>query len=160
MSPHASSLPEQWVEQIFARLRATYGSAVDHQWAPSPGADATAHALNLRAHWARELGAYANRGDAIAYALSHLPERPPNLVEFRNLCNRAPKPEQQALPQAKADPARRDAVLAGLKRPSVRSPLQWAYDLKAREEAGERLPLHHREQWRAALRLNLHREAA
>ena len=42
MSSPESSLPEAWVQRIFATMRATYGAALDRQWECPAGADPVA----------------------------------------------------------------------------------------------------------------------
>lgn len=46
-----------------------------------------------KAAWAKELKGFADQMDKIAYALDHLPEKAPNVIEFRNLCRSAPQKE-------------------------------------------------------------------
>jgi hypothetical protein len=46
--------------------------------------------------------------------LENLPERCPNVIEFRNLARRAPELEKPRLPEPKADPVRLKAELAKL----------------------------------------------
>ena len=42
--------------------------------------------------WAYELKGFENRPDAIGYSLRNLPAKPPNVLEFRAIMNRAPDP--------------------------------------------------------------------
>lgn len=76
MSRHESSLPETWVERIWATMRATYGAAFDRQWQCPEGEDPVRHVASLKAHWGRELSRYQQNPDAIRYALENLPKYP------------------------------------------------------------------------------------
>lgn len=158
MSMHESSLPEAWVERIFATMRATYGAAFDRQWECPPGVDPADHGQQLKAHWGRELARYQQSPDAIRYGLENLPPHPPNLVEFRSSCNRRPDQAQLSLPPVKADPARVAQALsrmrAGIK---AENPKAWAWRLRDRENAGERLTIAQRDMWRAALKSEIDR---
>lgn len=52
----------------------------------------------VKADWAHELGGYASNPLAIKYALQNLPvSKPPNVYEFRAICQRAPEPAPAAL---------------------------------------------------------------
>lgn len=144
MLNHESSLPDAWVERIFKVLRATYGAAFDRQWECPAGVDPARFAQDMKDHWSRELRGLKQNPMAIGHALDYLPERPPNLIEFRNLCARRPDPQTLALPAPKADPARVAAAIGSIRRPDVcRDPKQWARDIMARSRAGERLPIAH-----------------
>lgn len=103
----AAHLSPQATERLFARMAATYGAAWTRQIADVPLADA-------KAAWAHELAGYATRMEPIAWALENLPERCPNVIEFRNLCRQAPATQAPRLPEPKADPARVAAELAKL----------------------------------------------
>lgn len=102
------ALPASWVDHLFGRLQLRYGAAFLRQW---PDTDLAA----LKADWGDVLD--GTRGDAITYALRYLPERPPNAMQFRDLCRRAPTPTQQALPPPKeaADPGRVASIMARLR---------------------------------------------
>lgn len=131
------SLPLQAIDRLFDRLASTYGASWVRQWdGIEPGA--------VKSMWAHELSGYSQHLKAIAWALENLPERCPNLIEFRNLCRLAPAAELPKLPEPKADPERVAAELAKLGhiRTATKSPhgmKDWAYRLKARHEAGEKL---------------------
>jgi hypothetical protein len=132
------TLPIKAMDRLFERLGATYGSSWTRQWETVPMND-------VKSAWAHELGAYANRLEAVAWALENLPERCPNAIEFRNLCRMAPAPQTPALPEPKADPQRVAAELAKL------GPLRqkvaangwdhkaWARRIVARHQAGDRI---------------------
>lgn len=94
----------------------------------------------------------------ITWALDHLPmDHPPNALEFAALARTKPQPVQP-LPERYDVPADPERVRKALERPVVaaRGPKQWAYDLAAREKAGERLTLAQRDMWRRALGIAPH----
>jgi hypothetical protein len=139
MSNPESSLPEAWVERIFATMRATYGAAFDRQWECPAGVDVVEHMRAMKAHWARELRGFQQNPAAIGHALEHLPEQPPNLVQFRLLCTRRPEPPQKALPAPKADPARVQQAIAQVAKVQRKDPRAWVESLRQRKAAGEPL---------------------
>lgn len=131
------SLPLQAIERLFSRLSATYGKEFAGKFeGVDPGA--------VKASWAHELSGFANKLECVAWALENLPERAPNAIQFRNLCNASPVTEKPRLEAPKANPERVAAELAKLG-PLVKKSTQqidmkdWARRLKARDEAGERL---------------------
>lgn len=101
------SLPKSWVDELFTRLHLRYGVAFARQY---DGLDPEAVKLD----WADMLDGFD--GDDIRYALEYLPERfPPNALEFRNLCRKAPAEAITALPAPPADPVMVARVLEGIK---------------------------------------------
>lgn len=152
MSTPESSLPERWVQRIFATMRATYGAAFDRQWECPAGTDPNEHAQGMVSHWGRELRGYQQNPGAITYALENLPEHPPNLIEFRALCRRRPDAPQALLEAPKPDPDRVAQAIAGIvKPPPQEDPKQWARDLEAREKRGDKLTLAQQIAWREAI---------
>jgi hypothetical protein len=143
-----SSFPPDWVDAIFARLALAYGERFQQQWgAQSPAL--------VKASWQREMQGVTSRG--IAYALGHLPpDFPPNAMQFRALCLRAPgltDPVRELLDGPAPTPAsveRLRRILAGLRTP-LDDPKAWARALRDREQRGERLGRAQRDAWRAAL---------
>lgn len=103
------SLPVKVIDRLFERMLLTYGSQWVGLW---NGADM----LQVKSLWASELGAFADRLDAVAWALERLPERAPNLVQFKALCREAPRPEAPALPLPEANPERMRQALQGVLR--------------------------------------------
>jgi len=84
-------LRRDWVDRLFARLQGVYGREFTGQF--STGLDVNGVDLgieNAKQVWAEELGGFSEWPEAIAYALSHLPERCPNAIRFRDLCRHAP----------------------------------------------------------------------
>lgn len=88
------SLPASWVDHLFAKLSVRYGAAFLRQW---PDADAAI----VKADWAEVLAGFD--GKAIGYALRYLPLTPPNALQFRDICRRAPD-DTPALPAPAMDP--------------------------------------------------------
>lgn len=132
------TLPIKAVDRLFERLAATYGDAWTRKWADVPMND-------VKSSWAHELQGFTNRLEALAWALENLPERCPNVIEFRNLCRRAPEPEAPKLPEPKADPERLKAELAKLG-PLRQATSQthvdrkdWARRIIGRYQAGDRV---------------------
>lgn len=148
------SLQTKAVDRLFERLAATYGAQWTRQWADVPMSD-------VKSVWGYELASFAGRLDAIAWALENLPNRAPNVIEFRNLCRSAPRPPEALLPEPKADPARVAAELAKLdtvRKQATASRVDhkaWARRLMARHEAGEVLRPIQLRFAREALRLHL-----
>lgn len=94
------TLPVAVVERLFKRLAVTYGAA----WEASLGG---APINDIKSLWSYELGAYEHRLDELAWAIENLPERPPNVVQFKLLVRQAPRQEEpQALPAPRPDPAK------------------------------------------------------
>lgn len=129
------------VEYVFKRLAATYGAAWDRSLGQAPIAD-------VMTVWGYQLQPFtASRAakEMILWALDNLPERCPNVIEFKALCRRAPAAELPALPEPKADPERMAAALAKLAPLKASMPVgafdpkAWAKSHQARHAAGERL---------------------
>jgi hypothetical protein len=136
-----------YVELIHSKLLLVYGAA----WKAAQGG-ITAEVA--RKHWAHELDGVSY--EAITHALRNLPpNQPPNVLQFRALCNSRPTPVQKLLPAPRT--AMPPAVKAKLQeaRAAVTggNRLSWAHSLRKREESGERLSPYQREAWRHALRV-------
>lgn len=134
------SITVKVIDRLFERMAATYGAQWSRQWDGVPIGD-------VKTAWAHELTGFAQRLEAIAWALENLPERCPNAIEFRNLCRNAPAPAAKPLPTPPANPERLRAELAKLghnpKAPrdtdaSV-DPKGWAKRIVARHDAGEKV---------------------
>ena len=137
------------IDRLFHRLGATYGADWDRALGQTPINDA-------KTVWAHELQTFKFSLNRIAWALENLPDRCPNVIQFKNLCRQAPTPETIALPEPKADPARVAAELAKLGNiRAVDKPAhgmkEWAYRLQARDKAGESINMNQRRCYRAAL---------
>ena len=134
------SLHAEAIDRLFSRLAAVYGAAWDRQMGNAPLSD-------VKSAWSHELAGFSDKLGMLAWALENLPERCPNVIEFKFLARRAPVPETARLPEPKADPARVAAELAKLA-PAVASTRkavhgidhkEWAKRLISRHEAGENL---------------------
>ena len=146
------SLQLQVIERLFARLNATYGRDFMSRY---EGQDANA----VKSSWAHELDGFDRSLPSIAWALENLPERAPNVIEFRALCRRAPSVEAPRLQEPVADRARVDAELAKLTpiRAKAMAPSgmkDWAYTLQRRHVACERLNRYQIMSYRMALGLD------
>lgn len=160
MSTPESSLPERWVQRIFATMRATYGAAFDRQWQCPAGTEPADHVQQMLEHWGRELRAYQQNPSAISYALENLPEHPPNLIEFRALCRRRPDMGTPRLEAPRVPAQKILAAVASIAKPVPKvDPKQWARDLQEREAKGEKLTTAQRMTWRLALQDDASRDA-
>lgn len=133
------SLPEKAVDRVFERLVATYGRAFMLQFDGVPDAD-------VKAVLAHELAWFAGSRDLmlhITWALDNLPELPPNVIKFRNLCRQAPARPVKLLEAPRADPERVAAAMAQLAPARAAMPVvdhkAWAKRIVARHAAGERI---------------------
>lgn len=140
------------IEAVFAKLLLTYGSRFSASFG---GVDVRV----VREHWAhvlRNMPAWA-----IAYGLENLPTngQPPNVLEFKALCQRATSPAERQLTYKPAKPSpevlRRVGGLAKGLRERPRDPLAWARSLKRRHEAGEALTRYQVDAYKQALRLGV-----
>lgn len=140
-----SALPEQWVDRIFQKLAVTYGRDFLSRW---EGLDIGA----VKGDWGHELRGFQQSPDAIKHALEHLPhDKPPTVLEFRELCLKAPKYAPKALPAPKPDPAVVREVMGALKPAGEYDRLGWAKRLLGRAAGGEKLPKAHVDMAKRAL---------
>lgn len=142
------SLPEPWVERIFARLLATYGRDFTARW----------EGINMdvvRADWAHVLRGYENYPSKLIYALENLPTKPLNSVEFRILAERGPDEPVRRIepprgPRTPEQEAARAYAIASLKalarekreeaqRGVSEHPREWAHRVLERVHHGERV---------------------
>lgn len=134
------------LDMLFSKLGAIYGAAWDRSHGVTPIAD-------IKTVWADHLSGFSV-GD-IKYALSHLPTKCPNVLEFRQICRGAPKPEFKQLPRPTQDPSVVAEVVGVVKSKLTNLPVQdpkgWARKLKARHEKGEKLAAHQINAYRQAL---------
>jgi len=100
----------------------------------------------VKADWAHELAGFEQHPQAIAHALQSLPpEKPPTVLQFRELARRAPLPELPRLASPPADAERVAAELAKLATvrtspgPASSDPRGWARRICERHQRGERL---------------------
>lgn len=86
------ALPEKWVEKIFAKFEARYGSLFLDRWRGC-------NMANVKDTWAEELANFEDKPECIGYALKVLATSkfPPTLPEFLEACRTAPRNEVPAL---------------------------------------------------------------
>jgi hypothetical protein len=143
----------QPIDRLFERLSMTYGIAWDNSLGSAP--------LNeIKSHWMHELSVFLKSKESmmsISWALDHLPERPPNLVQFKNLCYQAPEVQRPQLPSPPADPERVKQELAkftGFRMGPKVDPKDWARKILADYDAGVKRPVAVVQMARDALRMS------
>lgn len=172
MSSTASSLPERWMQSLWAELAANYAAKWARQFPVPPcppGVDPAQHAhdhiTGVQAVWAKRLGHLRSNPKALRYALDNLPEHPPTLPEFIALCNRRPDRPAPALEAPKADPVRVQQAIAGIdRRLPARDPLQTLRELAesdARDGTykGRKVTIAQRQTYRQALGMDRNNSA-
>lgn len=143
------SLPTKWVEALFTKLTLAYGREFLSRW---EGIDLS----DVKTDWGHELSGFERHPEAIAYALAHLPIKPPTVLEFRAICRMAPAPATPRLEAPVANAARRDAELDKLQHliRLAAGPMGgrgWAHKVLERVQRGERVSPYTVRQARAAL---------
>ena len=147
-------LPTAAIDRLFSRLAISYGTEFTNKWG-------TLSSTEVKSHWAHELGIFEDNLHAIGWALKNLPDRCPNLIEFKSLCKQAPRTSRTALDAPKA-PAEVVRVLAEIAATALKTPKdengnvdhkRWAKKLKARHEKGEKLSLYQIKCYKTALDL-------
>lgn len=73
----------QIIEIIFKKMALTYGKAFVDQYRD-------VQIQEVMQNWAKELAGF--RPHEIAYGLECLPDKPPNVIQFRAICRMAPPP--------------------------------------------------------------------
>lgn len=86
------ALPESWIEKIFSKFEARYGSLFLDRWRGC-------NMANVKDTWAEELANFEDKPECIGYALKVLATSkfPPTLPEFLEACRQAPRKEAPAL---------------------------------------------------------------
>jgi hypothetical protein len=141
-----SALPDAWVARIFDKLTVTYGAAWLRKW---EGADVSA----VRADWGHELRGFQQSPNAIKHALEHLPPaEPPTVLQFREMCLKAPQFSVRQLPPPPADPTIVQLAVGVVRRIASGPARQWAVAMREREKRGDKLTAAQRAMWREALR--------
>jgi len=147
------SLPTAAIDRLFARLAISYGTEFTNKWG-------TLNSIEVKSHWAHELNHFADNLHAISWALQNLPDRCPNLIEFKSLCKQAPRTTRTALDAPKAPVEVVDRVLAEIAAKALKLPKdengnidhkRWAKKLKRRHESGEKLNLYQIKCYQTAL---------
>jgi hypothetical protein len=128
------SLSTAVIDRLFAALFNIYGSQWLNQWKDNDLGE-------VKVLWSDQLGFFANHLDSIAWALDHLPDRAPNLVQFKRLCMDAPKHSQVEALEWKATspiPANIAKELKKIAQPTKQDPKAWAHRILKRVEMGEK----------------------
>lgn len=130
------SLPADWIDKIFTKLTLAYGRDFLGRW---EGLEESA----VKADWSHELAGFEAHPEAIAYALAHLPIKPPTVLEFRAIARLAPPPPLPRLEAPRADPQRVAEALQRLgpilQGTSTRGGKDWAHAIVNRAMSGERV---------------------
>ena len=133
------------VDAIFAKMMVRYGASWTSKWDGVP-----IHAV--KRDWANELEGLSRA--QLEYGMNNLPpDYPPTVLGLREVCIDAPEPEFKQLPSPPRDAKKAAALAAAAKALTIgrdqSSPKEWAWRLKAREEAGEKLTPTQRAMYRA-----------
>ena len=144
------------IDHLFKRLAGAYGDAWDRFVANVPIAD-------VRTVWAHELSAFKDSLGRIAWALDNLPERFPNVIVFKRLCQAAPaQAGYEEVPAIEystpIDPEVQKVLINALRKPGSSDMKAWAKTLKSRMDAGEKLNTNQIRCTNNALRLNENEE--
>ena len=95
MSNYQSPLPAAWMAKIFSEMQGFYGTRYTNMWKTGellPNGEDAGH-VNMMRVWSEKLGGFSEHPECIAHALENLPEIPPTLPQFQELCRRAPRKE-------------------------------------------------------------------
>lgn len=143
------SLPAEWTDKIFKKLTLVYGRDFLARWEG-------VNICDVKTDWSHELAGLEERPKAIAWALQNLPPvKPPTVLEFRKLANTLPAEATVLLDTPRADPARMAEALAKMAPAPVKADgKQWARNIMARYEAGDRIGVYSLKTACAALRLD------
>jgi hypothetical protein len=134
------SVPIEWIDRIFEKLTIVYGRDFMDRWRGLSIAD-------VKTDWAHELAGFERWPEAIKFALQNMPpDKPPTVLQFRDICRKAPAKELPKLPEPKADPDRLNKAIAELsvakanfKAESKIDHKAWAKRIMARHAARERI---------------------
>jgi hypothetical protein len=143
------------IDRLFDRLMFTYGREWTNKW---EGVEI----VGIKSMWSHELSMFADNLKAIGWALENLPDRCPNLIEFKSLCKQAPRPTTIALEAPKAPVEVVDRVLAEIALKAFKAPKdengnidhkRWAKRLKNWHENGGNLSLYQIKCYKTALNI-------
>lgn len=140
------SLPDAWVNRLFAKLSVTYGQGFLRQY---DGVEIEA----VKANWAEELSCFQQSPDSIRYGLEYLPpSKAPTVLEFRDLCRKAPAVTLALpAPSEPADPAVIARAKTAFRALGTAGNRGWAEKLRERERLGKGLTRFQRDAWREVL---------
>lgn len=141
MDGSSKAVPEAWIERLFVRLSAIYGSKMATMWGDCPKAD-------IMDAWGEALASAdpANVRSALAKVAERYPSWPPTLGEFMALCRNesTPQAHRQALPAPwpNVDQAVVATVVGQFGSGTKKDPKDWARRILAEAEVGlYRLPI-------------------
>jgi hypothetical protein len=95
-----SVLPDSWVERIFSRMMAYYGTLFSDRWR-----DSNLH--EVKAVWAEELASFSDNPECFKRALAAMVDGstfPPTLPEFKAMCRANYKRPQMVAIEHKLSP--------------------------------------------------------
>lgn len=137
-----SALPDRWIDKIFSRMEAFYGSTFIDKWRNTD-------VLEVKAVWANELANFSDNPECFSKALKELMDEhktfPPSLPEFVELCRRNYVQPSATLLLPPPSPLSRDEAAKRANEIGVivsRYPadgLGWAKMLRNKYLAGEKL---------------------
>ena len=128
------SLSTNAIDRLFNRFGIIYGNQWLNMWAGM-------NINDVKTIWMHELSGFGDKLEMIAWALEHLPERPPNLIQFKNLCMSAPRNEEYQRVDFKGTPIPLELKekLESLKKPDNFDYKGWAKRIIAKHQAGEQV---------------------
>ena len=107
---------EKIMDRLFSALTLRYGASFLRQW-PDVATDA------IKADWVDVLGGFLGKLDSMRHALDNLPaDKPPNAMQFRDACARAPVPPLKQLPSPPANPELVAKAMAGMLKKATSEP--------------------------------------
>jgi hypothetical protein len=95
MNSYQTPLPPAWMARIFSAMQGYYGTRYTNMWKTGellPNGEDAGH-VNMMRVWAEKLGGFQDHPECIAHALENLPDNPPTLPVFLDLCRKAPRKE-------------------------------------------------------------------
>lgn len=103
-------LDQRWVAKIFQELQGNYGSRFLNQWKTGQIVEGGEHhgkdagIVNAMATWGKKLAGFVDHPECIRRVLDRLPNDPPSLPQFIELCRVAPSHDKQPALQHKLTP--------------------------------------------------------
>jgi len=144
------ALPIAVIDRLFDRLAMTYGSEFTNKWS-------AVNTTEMKTIWSYELSNFADNLNAIGWALQNLTDRCPNLIEFKNLCKQAPRPDNLQLDAPKAPAEIVDSEIAKIVAKLVKPKAdnvdhkRWAKLLRDKHQRGEPLSPYQIKSYKIAL---------
>lgn len=98
-----STLPLRYVAKIFQELQGNYGSRFLNQWKTGQVIEGGEHhgkdagIVNAMVTWGKKLAGFIDHPECIRRVLDRLPNDPPSLPQFVEMCRAAPSNEKPAL---------------------------------------------------------------